>query len=216
MRRMVKEELLTLRRQAAVPRAPRLHRHLSSCRDAGGAALRRRSPSTSREEMNRADRLKAEGEGRRGNSGRLRADRPAAPAGVLARGDLPVAARRRRKRLEDKASEVRGRAARRTPLLAASEPAARCSSDGSTTWTTTSTICDGAELEELEEELVDAGHRRADDRRARARDRDPHRPRSAGRPGAAVPGPTRSGPSCPALLADAPEMFDAGRQRGGS
>ena len=37
MRRMVKEELLDLRRQAAVPRAPRLHRALPAVRRRAGA-----------------------------------------------------------------------------------------------------------------------------------------------------------------------------------
>ena len=52
---------------AAVPGAARLHRPLRALRR-GDRTSTRRSPQYVREEMNRADRLKAEGEGRRGNT----------------------------------------------------------------------------------------------------------------------------------------------------
>ena len=80
-----------LRGQAAVPRAPRLHGHVPALAR-GGAASTTQVTEYVREEMNRAERLKARGRGPPRERRRLRAHRAAAPPRLLARGDLPVAA----------------------------------------------------------------------------------------------------------------------------
>ena len=86
MRRLTKEELLPLRRHAAVPRAPGLHGQLRPL--AGrGRPLPSRSPTYVREEMNRADRS---GDGKRAEQRRLRPPNSATPSGFVAGGDPSV------------------------------------------------------------------------------------------------------------------------------
>ena len=122
MRRLVKEKLLDFDGTPLFPerRAYTVRYPLSD----GETGLYERVTDYVAEEMNRADRLKAEGEGRRG-------DRVGFALTTLQRrlasspgGDLPVAARRRRKRLEERAREERIRRAR--PRDAGAPRASRC------------------------------------------------------------------------------------------
>ena len=118
------------------------------------ALLYKRVTEYVQEEMNRAERLKAEGEGRRGAVGRLRADHAAAAPGVLAGGDLPVA------RPAPRAAGEPGRRGADRASAAPRSPPSWCRqaspmSSGTSTRTSTSTTCPSGELEELEEELVD-------------------------------------------------------------
>ena len=103
--------------------------------------------------MNRAERLKAEGEGRRGavvgfaltTLQRRLASSPEAIYQSLAR---------RRKRLENRVAEERIRKRGAEVAAELGTPAVPMSSATSTR-TSTSTTCPTSELEELEEELVD-------------------------------------------------------------
>jgi superfamily II DNA or RNA helicase len=115
MRRMVKEDLLQVRRHAAVPRAPGLHRQLQAVRSRSRALRRRHRLREDRVEPRRpTGRRRAQGHGR------LRADLAAAPAGLQPRGHLPVAQAPpqqaqapRRGREAAPARQVAGRDARR-------------------------------------------------------------------------------------------------------
>ena len=142
-----------------------------------------------REEMNRADRLKAEGEGRRGNVvgfaltvlQRRLASSPEA---------IYQSLRRRRERLETRLNEERlGRRGREEAIdLTAGLEAPEDVDD----------LPEG-ELEELEEEVVDQASAAQDDRRARVRDRDACAGSSSSPSACVARAPTRSGrasPSC--------------------
>ena len=136
MRRMVKENILRFDGRPLFPerRAYTVPYELSDLE----MALYGEVTDYVAEEMGRAERLAAEGEGRRGN-------RVGFAVTVLQRrlASSPEAIfqslSRRRKRLEDKASEVRAEQ-RAHALLAESEPLRVQLDDRTRTWTTTSRI----------------------------------------------------------------------------
>ena len=91
MRRMVKEELLTFDGRPLFPERRAYTRRRTRC-PTEEALLYDEVTEYVREEMNRAERLEGRGRGPPRQRRRLRAHRPAAPARLVARGDLPVAA----------------------------------------------------------------------------------------------------------------------------
>ena len=187
MRRMVKEELLTFEGKPLFPerRAYTVTYPLSPQE----ALLYDEVTEYVREEMNRADRLKARGRGPPRERRRVRADRAAAPAGVVAGGDLPVA--------PPPARAARGAAERGAPRPArprgGDRPDRRARGARRT-----STTCPRASSR--------SSRRRSSTRRRRRRRSPSSRPRSrpcaaraARRAACAARAPTRSGrgsPSC--------------------
>ncbi len=159
-----------VRRHAALPGAPRLHRQLQALRRRGRPLQERhRLRPRGVEPRRRA------GERRPQGHGRLRADHPAAPARLLARGHLPVAPAPPRAPGEAPARGAAAQARRAGPARPAADAAhahrrrprrprrrARRRGRGDR----------GAGRR--------PGHRRPDHRRARGRDRDPAAPRGAG------------------------------------
>jgi superfamily II DNA or RNA helicase len=151
MRRMVKENILRFDGRPLFPerRAYTVPYELSDLE----MALYGEVTDYVAEEMGRAERLAAEGEGRRGN-------RVGFAVTVLQRrlASSPEAIfqslSRRRKRLEDKASEVRA-AQRAHALLAESEPLRVRLDDPDENLEDDIEDLEGAEVEELEEQLVD-------------------------------------------------------------
>ena len=200
---MVKEELLDVRRHAAVPRAhaptPSPTRSPTPRRD-----LYEEVTDYVREEMNRADSLRRQaGSGTR----RLRAHRPAAPARLhrprrsTSRSGAAASGSRRRLREEQLARRGGG-----------VDPTVDAPSRRSPTTIDDSTNRRRSELEELEESVVDPATAAQTDRGARGRDRHSSSSLEAARAARARSrAPTASGPSCRELLQD--NRRDARRRR---
>ncbi len=181
MRRMVKEELLTFEGKPLFPerRAYTVTYPLSPQE----ALLYDEVTEYVREEMNRADRLKAEGEGRRGNVvgfaltvlQRRLASSPEA---------IYQSLRRRRERLEARLNEERlGRRGREEAIdLTVGLEAPEDIDD----------LPDG-ELEDLEEEVVDQASAAKTIAELEVRDRDACAASSSSPSRCAAPAPTRSG-----------------------
>ena len=85
MRRMVKEEMVKVRRHAALSRAQGLHRQLHAVWPRSRALRVRHELCADRDGQSRRTPRPAQG------LGRLRADRPAAPPRLQSRGHLPIA-----------------------------------------------------------------------------------------------------------------------------
>ena len=174
------------------------------------AALYEQVTTYVREEMNRAERLKAEGEGKRGLDRRLRAHGPPAPPRVIPRGDPHVAQAPAR-------PASSGRSPR--PLLQRDGAQARISQPGARRDHDRRHRGDRRRRGDRRGGRGGRGdrgrsrHRRQHDRRAPSRDRtaqassrpSPHRSGSSA--------PTRSGPSSRRSSRSAPEMRDAGGGR---
>ncbi len=151
MRRMVKEQILRFDGRPLFPerRAYTVPYELSDLE----MALYAQVTEYVAEEMGRAERLAAEGEGRRGN-------RVGFAVTVLQRrlASSPEAIfqslSRRRKRLEDKASEVKAQQ-RASSIVIDSEPLRVQLDDPDEDFDDDIEDLDGAEVEELEEQLVD-------------------------------------------------------------
>ena len=207
MRRMVKEELLTFEGKPLFPerRAYTVPYELSD----GEQDLYEEVTQYVREEMNRAERLKAEGEGRRGNTVGFALT-------VLQRrlASSPEAIFTQPRTAQAPPGEAPARDARAAADWRSDLPAS--ASTRSLTVTTTSSTSDsttsaGEELEELEEERRRRRHRRAHDRRARAEIATSPTGRARAT-GPRLRAPTASGPSCATILQDNALTSDADGQ----
>ena len=184
MRRMVKEQILRFDGRPLFPerRAYTVPYELSDLE----MALYAQVTEYVAEEMGRAERLAAEGEGRRGN-------RVGFAVTVLQRrlASSPEAIyqslSRRRKRLEDKASEVKAQQ-RASSILLDTEPLSVQLDDPDEDLDDDIEDLDGAEVEELEEQLVDQATSARDSDGAAARDRHSGPSRSARRQGPQISG----------------------------